>query len=234
LFAIYFYLLFKFMSDHQLNVYINKLKVLIADRFTKDSSHDIAHFSRVYNIALKIQKKEGGDRLIIGVGAFVHDVHRSIQADTGKYCEPKDSLPIVKNLLNKINFPKDKIDGVLHVVEYHEEYSFTKKGKTVHDIETLVVQDADNLDAMGAVGIARTFTFGAKFNRPLWIPDLSYKKKYYADSKIEESTLMHFESKLLKLLANMNTKAGKQFAKERHQYMVKFVDRFKREWKGDL
>src|SRR3990172_4058896 len=126
-------------------------KILLANEnqiktvFAADSSgHDIYHLKRVMNLALHIQEKEGGDMLIIAASALVHDVHRIIQNQTGKFCAPKDSLPQVSAILDKVDFPEDKKANVLHCVEYHEEYNFSQAGKTVADIETLILQDADN------------------------------------------------------------------------------------------
>jgi uncharacterized protein len=183
-------------------------------------------------MALRIQSKEGGDRLVIGVAAFIHDVHRFIQADSGKYCTPKDSLPIVKRFLEDIGFPQDKLQEVLHVVEHHEDYGFSKKGKIVKDIETLIVQDADNIDAMGAIGMARTFAFAALLKEPLWIPSSESKRKYHDESKLEVSAIHHFYNKLFKLKNNMNTKTAKKIAVSRHKYMLDFVKQFKDEWYG--
>jgi uncharacterized protein len=189
-----------------------------------------SHLYRVYNMALRIQKKEGGDRLVIGVAAFLHDIHRVMQADTGKFYPPKDSLPTVKKLLESIGFPKDKINKVLHVVEFHEEYSFSYKGRTAHDIETLIVQDADNLDATGAMGIARSFTFQSQLKIPMWHPGKEKMTKHFDEHRTDKTVIDHFYNKLLRLKDSMNTKTAKAIAKGRHEYMVAYVKRFKDEW----
>jgi uncharacterized protein len=218
----------------RLSVYIAKLDKSIKRKFSKDTAHDIYHLYRVYTLALKIQKKEGGDRLVIGVAAFLHDIHRMMQAETGKFCHPKDSLPIIKQLLTSVGFPKDKFARVLHVIEHHEEYSFSYNGRTVHDTETLIVQDADNLDAMGAIGIARTFAFSAQLKVPMWNPDIDKKTKHYDEHKTDKTVLDHFHNKLLRLKDTMSTKTAKSIAKGRHEYMKEYVDRFKKEWNGKL
>jgi uncharacterized protein len=217
------------MND-KLSKYISLLDKNIRHRFSKDACHDMYHLYRVFNLALKIQDKEGGDRLVIGVAAFLHDVHRVIQFETKKYCSPKDSLPVIRKLLLDVKFPEDRISKVLRAIEFHEEYSFTKEGKTAKDLEVLILQDADNLDAMGAIGIARCFSFSSLIKKPMWIPEDNNVRKHYDDSKLDASALHHFHSKLFKLKDNMNTKTAKAIAKERHQYMIEFVDRFKKEW----
>jgi len=217
-----------------LDKFIVLLDKKIKGRFSRDSAHDIDHLYRVYSMALNIQKKEHGDRLVIGVAAFLHDIHRIIQAKNGKYCHPKDSLPIIKKFLLDVKFPKDKIDDVLHVIEYHEEYSFSYKGRTVHDIETLIVQDADNLDSMGAIGIARTFGFSAQLNHLMWVPDDEKKTRHFDEHKTDETAIDHFYNKLLRLKDTMNTRTAKSLAKERHVYMQGFLVRFKKEWVAEL
>jgi uncharacterized protein len=222
------------MSDKILSSYIKKLDINLRHRFSKDACHDMYHLYRVYSLALKIQSKEGGDRIVIGVAAFLHDIHRVIQSETGKYCNPEDSLPVVKKILYDVDFPKDKIPSVLHVIAHHEEYSFAKRGKTVNDIETLIVQDADNLDAMGAIGIGRAFGFASLLGRPMWNPNARLNKRHYEESKsdTDPSTLHHFHSKLLKLKDNMHTKTAKKMALVRHNYMLQFLKQFTDEWYG--
>jgi uncharacterized protein len=110
---------------------IEQLEKEIKELFKKDSSgHDIYHSKRTLNLALTLQKKEGGDKLIITVASLLHDVHRIIQNETGNYCSPEDSLPKIKEILNKTNLTKDQKEKILHCIKYHEEYSFTKEGKT--------------------------------------------------------------------------------------------------------
>jgi len=210
--------------------FIALLDKKIAREFSRDSAHDMDHLHRVYNLALNIQKKEHGDRLVIGVAAFMHDIHRMMQSEDGKFVPPKDSIPIIKRLLISVKFPEDKIDDVLHVIEYHEEYSFSYEGRTVHDIETLIVQDADNLDSMGAIGIARTFDFSAHLNHSMWIPDNEKKTRNFDEHRTDNTAIDHFYNKLLKLKDSMNTATAKKIAKERHEFMVKFLERFKDEW----
>ncbi|MFH1890639.1 MAG: HD domain-containing protein [Candidatus Kuenenbacteria bacterium] len=213
---------------------INKLEKQIISLFhSEGSGHDIYHLKRVFNLALQIQKKEGGDKLVIGVASFLHDIHRIIQKETGKFCSPKSSLPTIKEILEKVRLPKNKIEKILHCIQFHEEYDFSEKGKTVEDIETLIVQDADNLDAIGAIGIGRTFTFGGNSARPMWIPELFFDRKIFDESELDPSTIHHFYSKLLKLKNNMNTQTARKMALQRHKFMKIFLDEFFKEWKGE-
>jgi uncharacterized protein len=207
----------------------NEIEELFKDEF---SGHDIFHLKRTYNIALTLQEKEGGDRLVVAVSALLHDLHRIIQKEKGKYCTPKESLPKIREILNKTNLTIEQKEKVLHCIEFHEEYGFTNEGKTVNDIETLILQDADNLDAMGAIGIGRTFSFGGAHNISMWIPKESSRIEKYNESNNDVSTIHHFYSKLLKLKENMNTNTAKKMAHERHKFMELFLNEFFEEWKG--
>lgn len=206
----------------------------VALRFQKDASgHDLEHLKRVQRVALHIQSIEGGNRRVIGVAALVHDVHRIIEYETGTFCTPVDSLPVVRQLLDPIALTEPEKQHVLHCVEYHEEYGFSEAGKTANDIETLILQDADNLDAMGAIGIARTFQFGGAYAVPLWIPELPFDRKYYDESSRDPSVIHHLHSKLLRLKDNMHTPAARAMAEQRHGFMVDFITRFMAEWRGE-
>lgn len=207
----------------------NEIKTL----FGSDSSgHDVYHLQRVFNLAMTIQAREGGDEIVIGAAALTHDVHRIIEVETGKFCSPKDSLPKVKAILDKTDLSEDQKRRVLHCVEFHEEYNFSKSGKTVQDLETLILQDADNLDAMGAIGIARTFMFGGAHRVPMWIPELPIDRQHYDEASRDPSVIHHFHSKLLKLKDNMNTPTGMKMAQQRHRVMERFIREFKDEWEG--
>jgi len=207
----------------------NEIKILFHE---ESSGHDIYHLKRTLNNALTIQEKEGGDRLVIAVSAFLHDIHRIIQNETGKFCSPKDSLPKIKELLDKTELTAEQKEKILHCIEYHEEYDFSGAGKTVNDIETLVLQDADNLDAMGAIGIGRTFSFGGANKVAMWNPEKPFIRDSFDESEKDISTVHHFYSKLLKLKENMNTKTAKKMADERHKFMESFLQEFFDEWKG--
>ena len=214
---------------------IKQLENEIHELFHKESTgHDIYHLKRVLNLALHIQEKERGDRLVIAVASFLHDIHRIIQNETGKFCSPKDSLLKIRKILEKIDLPKEKLDKILHCIEFHEEYSFSSKGKTVNDIETLIIQDADNLDAIGAIGIGRTFRYCGSEQIPMWVPKIPYKRKNYDEAKKDVSTIHHFYSKLLKVKNTINTKTAKKIAKRRHKILEDFLKEFFKEWKGEF
>lgn len=219
-----------------LEKYINLLRPEVKNIFSKDSSgHDIGHLERTMNNALFLQKYEGGDELVIGVSAFLHDIHRVIQNEQKKYCSPKESLSTIKRLLEKVNFPIDKIDEVLHAVEFHEIYDWHSPEKQTTDINALILQDADNLDAIGAIGIARTFAYGGAHGVVMYEPDvpLNENNDYAEENGNDESTIHHFYHKLFNLGEHMNTKSAKQLAEQKTEYMKNYVDEFMKEWNGD-
>ncbi len=211
------------------------LKERISDMFIKDSTgHDIYHLERTMKVALDIQAIEGGDHLIIGIAAYLHDIHRILSTVMGTYCYPKDSLLTVRKLLDGLNLSDEQINKICHCIEYHEEYNFNKNNNQVSDIETLILQDADNLDAIGAIGIARTFTFGGAHNRPIYDPNtpLPINEEYHEEDAIEASSIHHFYNKLFKIKDNMNTKTGYELACEREKFVKTYTDNFLSEWNG--
>ncbi len=214
---------------------IKKLQEMFA---TESTGHDLSHLVRTRNLAREIQKEEGGDEEVVVISALLHDLHRLMQEKGQKFVHPKDSLATVKSMLDEFGLAPETVDKILHSIEFHEEYSFSfgqyKKGENVTDIETLILQDADNLDAIGAIGIARTFTFDGAHNVPIWRPEIPLGKDTYDESELDPSGIHHFYSKLLKLKENMNTKTGKKIAEERHAFMEQFLDRLFKEWSGEL
>lgn len=214
--------------------YIKELYPYVTKLFKDDSSgHDINHLKRTMNAALYIQEKEGGDRIIIGIAAFLHDVHRIMQNDSGKFVAPKDSILQVKSILSNINLTEEQVNKICYCIEYHEEYNWN--GNNVSDINTLILQDADNLDAIGAIGIGRAFSYGGFHHVAMYDESepLNEENDYFEDNGNDPSTIHHFYHKLFKLGGNMNTKTAKELADRRITFMKKFVDEFLDEWDGN-
>jgi len=202
------------------------------DFLSESSGHDINHLKRVFNIALHLQSVEGGDRLVVGVSALLHDVHRLIKPIGNKVFTPEESLPKIRQILDNLNLTEEQKQKILNSVQFHENYNFANKEKISLDIETQIIQDADRIDAIGAIGVARCFTYCGHHNLPMWIPELAPDEKGYDSSKNDPSGIHHFYSKLLKLGGDMNTETGREIAKSRHEFTKHFLDRFLREWDG--
>jgi len=183
---------------------------------TDFSGHDYAHIERVRRMALRIAAAEGGDLRIIELAALLHDVADSKLGGTSERVD--------RHLLSRVS-ESDR----LHILEIINSLSF--KGGNRPPIKTLegkIVQDADRLDAIGAIGIARTFQFAGQFKEPMYVPGLVPREP--GDRTGTTSALHHFDEKLFRLKDLMNTKTAKVIAEDRHRYMMEFVERFKQEW----
>ena len=218
-----------------LEKYIEELKPYVIELFGNDSSgHDIGHLIRTMNLALYIQEREGGDRLIVGIASFLHDIHRIMQNETGKFVSPIDSLPKVREILSNTDLSKEIIDKICFCIEYHEVYNWN--GNNVEDINALILQDADNLDAIGAIGIARVFSYCGAHGSPMYndtIP-LENNENYDVTRGDDPSGIHHFYHKLFKLGDNMNTKTAKEIANKRIEFMKLYTKEFLNEWNSNL
>lgn len=200
-----------------------------------DASHDAAHVWRVRDLALSLAKEEGlsshpHSMQIVELAALLHDI-----ADY-KYLKDPSEENIVENFLDQEGVQEDMKSKILKIIKgmgFKEEV--TGNGNSEWFPEFGVVQDADRLDAIGAIGIARCFTFGGSRNRllhdPAILPRSDLSKEQYMN-KEEQTTINHFHEKLLKLKDMMKTKAGKRRAEKRHKFMEEFVKEFYDEWSG--
>ena len=195
-----------------------------------EGGHDWFHIERVYKNALLIAKNEKCDEIVVKLGALLHDIADSKFHDGDETVGPKKA----RKFLEKENVDQTIIAHVLNIIE-----NISFKGgnfeKRFHSKELDIVQDADRLDAIGAIGIARTFNYGGFKNRILYnpdiVPEMNMSKEEY--KKSEAPTLNHFYEKLLLLKDKMNTETGKQIAKERHLFMETFLSQFYAEWEGE-
>ena len=195
-----------------------------------EAGHDWFHMQRVYKNALLIADGEQCDLDVVKLGALLHDIADSKFHNGDESIGPK----VAREFLESQNASEGII---VHVVNIIENISFKggnfEKKFTSKELE--IVQDADRLDALGAIGIARTFNYGGFKNRPLYNPDiapnLNMSKEEYKNS--ESPTLNHFYEKLLLLKDKMNTETGKKIAEERHRFMELFLSQFYAEWDGE-
>jgi uncharacterized protein len=194
-----------------------------------EGGHDWWHIYRVWKTAIQLTKTEKADLFIVELAALLHDIADSKFNEGDEEIGPRKAGEFLKS----INVEENVIN---HVVQIIANISF-KGGKQIKHFESPemdVVQDADRLDAMGAIGIARTFNYGGHKNREIYnpeiLPDLSMSKEEYKNSNAP--TINHFYEKLLLLKDKMNTKTGKEMAQHRHEFMKIYLEEFYSEWEG--
>ena len=210
----------------KLNKIINQLREKVENYFNKDASgHNIDHLERTLNYAVYLQSQERGDLLVIGIAAFIHDIHRIMGAEQNRFVSPKESMPVVEEIIKDLDISSEQKQRILYAIEHHEEYSFGD-GVSVNDIESKILQDADNLDAIGAIGIVRTFKYGMAHNVLDYDPNVPLYQNEYNESKEDASTIHHINNKLLRLGDNMNTLSAKKLAKEKTKLMKDFMDMY--------
>jgi uncharacterized protein len=195
-----------------------------------EGGHDWWHIYRVWKTAKHIAQNEDVDMFVVELGALLHDIADSKFHDGDEEIGPRKAM----SFLESLHVENEVID---HVVNIIDNISF-KGGKLAQKFkspELDVIQDADRLDALGAIGIARTFNYGGFKGRTIYNPEikpnLNLTKEEYKNS--DAPTLNHFYEKLLLLKALMNTDTGRKMAEERHDFMVSYLDQFYKEWEGE-
>jgi uncharacterized protein len=209
---------------------IKKTITFVKQVFATDTTgHDIWHALRVHANAKVINAREKGDPVIVELAALLHDV------EDFKFSSVKqvDSQLKVRNFLQSLPLNTATVEAIVQVIK---EISFKGAGvdTTPSTGEGMIVQDADRLDGLGAIGIARCFTYGGSYQRPMHDPHI--KPVLHADFNTYKETkgtsINHFYEKLLLLTDRMNTKTGKKMARSRHIFLEKFLKEFFLEWEG--
>lgn len=211
---------------------LDNIRKEVQSHFANDTSgHDWFHIERVEKMAVYIQNIEGGNLEVIQIAALLHDIsdhklnggvlndgERAARIILTKYGASDDISLQVADIIDRVSFKGAKVDDVMPTLE----------GK--------IVQDADRLDAIGAIGIARAFSFGGSRNRPMYIPnkdpELHYDFQSYAKS--EGHTINHFYEKLLLLKDRLHTETARKIGNERHAFMRSFLKEFYKEWNSDV
>jgi len=214
---------------------IDRTKAFIEQKFRGEGSgHDWWHMYRVWQLAKHIAKSEAGsDLLVVELAALLHDIADWKFTDGDDEAGPREARKWLED--------QQVDESVIEKVEYIVRYISFKGGTNTHKMSTLegkIVQDADRLDAIGAVGIARTFAFGGAFNRAMYDPDQKPQNfESFAEFKASiktGTTVNHFYEKLLLLKDGMHTKTGKELARHRHEFMKAYLSEFYDEWEGKL
>lgn len=196
---------------------------------TAKGSHDWEHTERVYNLCIRIGKQENADLEILQYAAVLHDVGRNRQdASNGASCHAEEGAMIARKLLSKYELAPGKIESIVHCIAAHR----FRGTVTPRSVEAKVLFDADKLDSIGAVGIGRAFLFAGEVGAKLHDKNVTVENtKPYTK---EDTAYREFQVKLRKIKDRMLTREGKQIAKRRHQFMVKFFDQLNNEVDGIL
>jgi len=195
-----------------------------------EAGHDWFHIERVWKLSKKIARAEDCNLEVVELSALLHDI-----ADP-KFHKGDETvaLKISREFLESQNVEEEIILQVLFIIQ---NISFKNRNEVPADlpIELKIVQDADRIDAIGAIGVARTFNFGGFKNNLMYHPDIQPKLNMSKEEykKSNGTTINHFYEKLLLLKDLMNTNEGKKIAEERHQFMLTFLDQFMKEWNVD-
>ncbi|SEP80189.1 uncharacterized protein SAMN05421824_0355 [Hyunsoonleella jejuensis] len=197
-----------------------------------EGGHDWFHIERVYKNSLLIAKTEPVNLFIVALGSLLHDIADSKFHNGDETVGPR----VARAFLFKMNVDSTVIEHVIAIIENISFKSSLSNATSFQSKELNVIQDADRLDAIGAIGIARTFNFGGFKNRAIYDPEirpnLNMTKAEYKTSTAP--TINHFYEKLLLLKDKMNTATGKKLAEQRHTFMELYLKQFYKEWNGKI
>ncbi len=211
--------------------WLQKTEEMVKSRLSLDSSgHDWWHISRVRKLAQDIAKTEKADLFIVEMSALLHDIC-DWKFNQGN---EKAGLEIVRQYLNDIKIPEQEQLAILEIIGA-VSYKGAGIKDNMHSLEGKVVQDADRLDALGAIGVARTFAYGGNKNQAMHEPDLkpTLHQSFEEYKTKRSSSINHFYEKLFLLKDRLHTDTAKKIAQNRHNFMVNFVDTFLQEWEGE-
>ncbi|NNC45719.1 MAG: HD domain-containing protein [Winogradskyella sp.] len=215
------------LTDHILDTTTQYVKDVLKDA---EGGHDWFHTQRVFNNALLIAQTENVNIKVVALAALLHDIADSKFHDGDETIGPK----MARQFLFEQNVDSEIIEHVVAIIENMSFKNSFDENKTFTSNELNVVQDADRLDAIGAIGIARTFNYGGFKHRALYdpqiAPNLNMSKEDYKSSKAP--TINHFYEKLLLLKDQMKTDSAKKIAEKRHEFMKAYLKQFFLEWEG--
>ena len=217
-------------SSEQIENIINKIKKYIKEYFIyENTGHDYYHALRVEKLSMKIIEKEGGNSLICRVASLLHDVvDRKIQDSKNQKAEKFEIF------FDNLEISEEEKNKVLYIIKNLSFSNMLGNNSLNLSKEFCAVSDADKIDALGAIGIARAFACGSKFGEPIYDPEIksieNISSEEYKNKHRKSSTLNHFDEKLLKLDQYIFTETGKAIAKPRMEILKQFKEQFLKEW----
>ncbi|MDV3103260.1 HD domain-containing protein [Thermococcus waiotapuensis] len=202
----------EFISNPQSRQLIESVRNFARSFFEKDGTHGFSHVERVFNLCLHIGREEGADLEVLALAALLHDIARPLE-DAGKVEDhAAEGARIARRYLKGLGYPDEKVEAVAHAIEAHR----FSRGPEPGTLEAKILSDADKLDAIGAVGIARVFMYSGEHGRDI------------------EASMRHFEEKILKLKDLMYTETARKIAEGRHRFTEEFLRRLRLEIEGEL
>ncbi|WP_156934888.1 HD domain-containing protein [Pseudonocardia spinosispora] len=201
-----------------------------ADFAGVESAHDISHLDRVARLAAVIAHGERADPAIAGITAYVHDYHRLVEQRRRAGITTSDTTDLIDEALERARVDPAQRPTIVSAVDATGRFSFSDRYATPAHLVAACLHDADMLDAMGAIGIARAFLYGGTLGEPMWDETSSLQSSYRSGRT--SSVVAHFYEKLLHLRDELHTPTARQLATERHEFLELFLQRFHLEW-GD-
>ncbi|MBS7637804.1 HD domain-containing protein [Candidatus Bathyarchaeota archaeon] len=198
-----------------------------SEEYLRFSHHDRYHVERVHGMAMRIAAEEGADMDVVRAAALLHDVARAMEEEGMVEDHAAEGAKIAEGILRDAGFPEEKISRVLECIRAHR----FRRGETAESVEARVLQDADRLDALGAIGIARVFSRGGWENKPIHDPLIPPKERYDGESL---TSVNHIYEKILRLRDELNTDTARRISEERHRFVEQFLERFLREWRLEI
>lgn len=196
---------------------------------TAPPTHDWSHVERTYKLCMKIGKREKADLQVLKAAALLHDIARMDEdISSGKICHAERSATMAKKILKEVDFPKRKIPQVIHCIESHR-FRSRRKPRT---LEAKILSDADKLDAIGAIGVARAYSYGGEHGYRLYgkVPK-NYRLQRFKNPHVH-NPVIEYHQKLRKIKDRLLTKTGREIAKERHMFLTMFFERLFKEIEG--
>lgn len=208
---------------------IEKIKTIARGYFKNAvAGHDWFHVERVYRLARIIGKAEKADMSIIEPAALLHDIARRKEDSQEVECHATEGAHMAAGILRKLGYPEEKIQKIAYCIDVH---TYRKQIKPKF-LEAQIMQDADRLDALGAIAIGRIFSYGGEHKRPMHNPKIKPAKHYVSNAA---TSINHFYEKILKMTpSSFNTKTARRIAKGRYAFVKEYVDRFLKEWDGKI
>jgi len=219
-----------------------KINSVLTKRGLSDdfAGHDLFHHARVAHLTLELMEKERilCDSYALFISALLHDVHRLMSNDITHYVAPEESIPLVIEIIEEsgVGVTDEQLDIITECVTKHEDYSIDDENGT-DSSEALLLQDADNLDALGLEGFVRTIQYGTRLLKPFFVfgEDECFDiLAYHEGSHNNQSTVEHMKTKLVNLHSIMNTATARQYAEKRTNRLVALIDEIEKGWSSGL